>query len=289
MHHQGELVPDRQQLDFDVSAGDPPGLVIDAFVTYAAHDRGWSPNSIRRYRTVLRSLALEHHPLTATTTDLEHWWAGRTQLSKASRANELAVLRSFYSWATRFDHRVDDPTRRLDFPKLERRVPRPIGQTQLDQLLGELTTDHLDLRRAFAIGAYAGLRVSEVAALDWTNFDLDARRIYVFGKGAKERVFGLSPVLLDKLLPVVRGNVVTAGGRAYTADQLQRRINRFMDRAGIDNTFHDLRKRAATLAMARVPDPQAVAEAFGWANLQTAQHYRVVGSQVLDDIAAAVV
>ena len=168
-------------------------------------------------------------------------------------------------------------------------VPRPIGQSDLDRLLGPLTADAPELRRAIALGAYAGLRVSEAAALDWASIDVEARRIYVRGKGSKERVIGLSPLLLDKILPETGGNVVTAGGRPYSGPALQRRVNRHLAAAGISHTFHDLRKRGASLAMARVGNPQAVAQAFGWASLQTVTHYAVVSDETLDEIAAAMI
>src|SRR5690606_29081517 len=125
-------------------------------------------------------------------------------------------------------HRADDPTRRLDAPKIPNHVPRPIGHADLTRLLGDLTEDAPDLRRAIALGAYAGLRVSEVAGLDWSHLDQESRRIYVRGKGRKERVVGLSPVLLDKLLPDTGGNVVTAGGTAYSGPVLQRKVNRLL-------------------------------------------------------------
>lgn len=263
-------------------------LVAD-FLAYAERDRNRSPHTLTRYRVVLTQLARTADPATATVEQVEAWWATRYDASPATRANELACLRSFYRWAARFDHRADDPTRRLDPPKVPNAVPRPIGQTDLDRLLGPLTEDAPDVRRAIALGAYGGLRISEVAALTWANIDVEARRIYVRGKGRKERVFGLSPVLLDKLLPEVTGNVITAGAAPISAQTLQRRINRLLERHDIPHTFHDLRKRAATLAMSRTRNPVAVAQAFGWASIETASHYAVVGDETLDEIAAAVV
>jgi integrase len=156
-------------------------------------------------------------------------------------------------------------------------------------LLGPLTTDTPDLRRAVALGAYGGLRVSEAAALDWRDVDQEARRIYVRGKGRKERVVALSPVLLDLLLPEVAGNVVTAGERAYSGATLQRKVNRLMERHEIAHTFHDLRKRGASLALSKGLNPVAVQQMFGWSSMQTVTHYAAVGDEELDRIAAAMV
>lgn len=263
----------------------------EKFLYWAERDRGRAVNTIARYQATLKRV--EAHagtePIYCTIEQVEAWWASRYDASPATRENELGCLRTFYRWAMKFDHRPDDPTRRLDPPKVPNRIPRPIGQSDLDRLLGPLTEEALDLRKAIALGAYGGLRVSEAAGLDWANIDLESRRIYVRGKGAKERVVGLSSVLLDKLLPEATGNVVTAGGQPYSGPALQRRVNRLIARHGINYTFHDLRKRGASLAMERVRNPQAVAQAFGWASLQTVTHYAVVSDETLDEIAQAMV
>lgn len=262
---------------------------VEEFLDWSAHDRNRSPHTLARYRAVLDSLARTCDPATATMTEVEAWWATRYHLAPATRSNELACLRSFYRWLMRFDHRPDDPTRRLDPPKIPNRLPRMIGQADLERLLGPLTADALDLRRAVALGAYGGLRVSEVAGLDWRDVDQDQRRIYVRGKGSKERPVALSPVLLDKILPESGGNVVTAGGRPYTGATLQRKVNRLMERHGISHTFHDLRKRGASLALSRGASPAAVRTMFGWSSMETVSHYAVVGDDELDRIAEAMV
>ena len=145
-----------------------------------------------------------------------------------------------------------------------------------------------ELRRAIALGAYGGLRVSEAASLDWEHIDLDRRFLRIRGKGRKERLAGLSPVLLDELLPELRsGNVVTAGGREYTADALQRRVNRHLTSLGMDSTFHKLRARYVTQGIAETGDIYAVARAAGWASIETAKHYAALSDDSLHRIAAA--
>jgi integrase len=160
-----------------------------------------------------------------------------------------------------------------------------VGRSDFERLLGEATADAPDLRRAIALGGYAGLRVSEVAALDWADIDQEARRMFVRGKGRKERPVPLSPVLLDYLLPETGGNVVTAGGTAYSAATLQRKVNRLFARAGVRHTFHDLRKRGASIALSKGASPAAVRVMFGWSSMETVAHYAVVGDDELDRIA----
>lgn len=265
--------------------GDEPDLT-GQFIGWATRDRRRSPNTIARYKSVLTSVFPDYgNPQTIGTEAIEAWWATRYQLSPATQANELACLRSFFRWATRFDHRADDPTRRLDAPKVPNTVPRMIGRTDLEAMLGTHTVEDPALRRAFALGAYGGLRVSECAELDWRDVDVEQRRIYVRGKGEKERPVPLSAVLLDYLLPNTGGNVLTGGEPPYTGATLQRKVNRLMARAGVDHTFHDLRKRGASIALSRGANPAAVRTMFGWSSMETVSHYAVVGDEELDRIA----
>ncbi len=265
--------------------GNSPDLT-GRFIDWATRDRRRSPHTIARYRAVLADVFPGYgDPETISTEAIEAWWESRYQLAPATRSNDLACLRSFFKWATRFDYRADDPTRRLDSPKVPNNVPRMIGRSDLEQILSEHTAEAPDLRRAFALGAYGGLRVSECAELDWRDIDVEQRRIFVRGKGQKERPVPLSAVLLDYLLPNTGGNVLTGGERPYTGATLQRKVNRLMARVGVDHTFHDLRKRGASIALSKGANPAAVRTMFGWASMETVSHYAVVGDEELDRIA----
>lgn len=262
---------------------------VEKFLSWAELDRSRSPATLKRYREVLDTVIpfSSGDPVSADIMQIQEWWESRYHLSQATRANELSLLRSFYKWAVRFDWRIDDPTRRLDLPKVPNQLPRVVGRQELEMLLGEATADVPELRRAYALGAYGGLRVSEAAAADWSDIDLEQRRIFVRGKGSKERAVPINALLLDYLLPERTGNVLWAGEReAMSAGQLQRRINRHMKKWGVDRTFHDLRKRGASILLTKGANPVAVQKMFGWASLNTVMHYAQVGDSELDKIAA---
>ena len=248
--------------------------------------RNRSPETIRAYRSTMSAyVAAVGDPLTATVEDAEAWWENTTDLAVRSRQRTLSCVRSFYTWAQRFDLVDRDPTRRLDAPTQGRRLPKPIGRADLRRLLD--AAPH-DLRRAIALGAYAGLRVAEVAALSWEDVDTEARRITVRGKGDKDRAVGLSPLLLDELLPVVGGNIVTAGKLPYSAGALQRRVNRFIATQGVDGTFHNLRARFVTVALAHGAPLLSVSRAVGHASPTTTAIYALTADTDLDLIAEAV-
>jgi integrase len=240
-------------------------------------------NTIAARARVLRSVGAAG---TATREEIESWWASRRDRSPATRANDLACLRSFYKWARRWEHRDDDPTARLDSPAVDKGLPRPISRADLRRLLTALPDD---LRRAVALGAYAGLRVSEVAALDWSDVDVESRRARIHhSKGGKSRIVAIGTVLIDELLPDTGGNVVTAGGPVSSAAQLQRRVNRAIRAAGVDATFHQLRHRYGTLAYQATRDLVAVGRQMGHSSPVTTAIYAAASDDVADAIADAV-
>lgn len=239
-------------------------------------------NTVRRRQSVLRSVGA---PGSATREDIEDWWGAMAHLSPSTRSNALACLRAFYRWAQRWERRADDPTTRLDAPKSPAGLPRPIGRQELARLLSTLPDD---LRRAVALGAYAGLRVSEAAALSWEDLDLEARRARVVGKGGKSRLVAISPVLIDHLRPEVAGNVVAGGGPPYTGERLRVRVNRAMRAAGVDATFHQLRHRYGTLAYQATGDLIAVGRQMGHSSPVTTAIYSAASDEVADVIAEAV-
>lgn len=239
-------------------------------------------NTVAARARVLRSLG---NAGTATREDVEAWWATRRDLAPATRANDLGCLRSFYKWARRWEHRDDDPTLRIDAPKVDKGLPRPVGRTDLRHLLDTLPPD---LGRAVALGAYAGLRVSEVAALSWHDVDLETRRARIHGKGGKWRSVALGPVLIDLLLPDTGHNVVTASSVTYTASALQRRVNRAIQAAGVAATFHQLRHRYGTMAYQATHDLIAVGRQMGHSSPVTTSIYAAASDDAADVIAEAV-
>lgn len=257
---------------------------IEKWLAHLAQ-RNRSTETLRTYRSIMAGYDAD--PLAVTVESAQAWWDGLDHQGVRTRARSLSCVRSFYKWAIRFDLIVSDPTRRLDAPTLPKGAPRYVTRHQLDTLLRELPGD---LRRAVVLGAWAGLRVSEVAALDWSDIDVDLHRLHVrHGKGDKSRSVGVHSVLLDALLPDVGGNVVTGGGTPYTASSLQRRVNRAMKSAGVDATFHQLRHRFGTITYGITGDPLAVAAAMGHASLETTRIYAAVSDDALDRVAAAAV
>ncbi len=254
------------------------------YLRYLTEDRRYSPNTIATYR---RTYGTFPGMETADRDAVEAWWNSRTDKAPTTRRNELAAVRSFYAWCRIWEHRgpTDDPTHRIKPPRSGKRLPRPIGREDLHRILASTEGP---LRRAVCLGAYGGLRVDEAAALDWRDLDRETSRIYIRGKGDKDRAVGLSPLLLDSLLPDTGGNVVRAGAAAWSANLLQQKVNAAIRAAGVDGTFHKLRSRFATVALASTGNLLAVSRALGHSSPATTAIYAATSDSDLDLIAEAV-
>lgn len=235
---------------------------VGAFTAYQA-GRGLSPQTIKRRRISLAQWTTYcTDPFDVDGHTIEGWLA---QLSSpATRKAYLADLRAFYRWAIRSGRTERDPTVMVDTPRVPTRLPTPLTATDVHLAID---TAAGDLRLMVMLGAFAGLRVSEIAALrgeDVTPPVLLVRQ----GKGAKDRAVPLHPRLevlagrCGPLFPGMSGNAVS------------QRIRSHFRRLGIDRRPHDLRASFATEA-ARVSNGNQVlvAQLLGHASPQTTQRY----------------
>lgn len=247
------------------------------------------PNTIKARMRTLRAVG---RPSTISREEIEDWWFARADHVKAAtRANDLANLRSFYRWCQIWGHRDDDPTVRLEQPKVANGTARPIARDDFTRVLDHLAERELpDLRRAVLLGAWGGLRVSEAAMLGWFDIDVESRVIRVIeSKGAKSRAIKVNMILIDQLLPNTGLNVVSGTDEVYSADRLQRRVNRSIKAAGVDATFHQLRHRYGVIGYQATGDLMALKKQMGHASIVTTAVYADANDAAADKIAAAVV
>lgn len=259
--------------------------IVQEWFGWLEHDQSVSPHTLATYRRTWRTVSFD--PLTATLEDAEAWWTSRRDKSIGTRRNELAAVRSFYRWAIRFGHTDDDPTRRITPPKARNKLAVYVGRQELLTLLDGLPDD---LRRATALGAYGGLRVSEAAALHWRDVDRELHRITVrAGKGERDRMVGLNAILLDHLLPERRGcYVVTGEERTWDGHTLGRKWTAAANALGVEATFHKLRHRFGTMAASSGVPLTSVQRAMGHASPATTAIYVAASDTDLDLIADAV-
>ena len=160
---------------------------------------------------------------------------GRRRSAQWTRVTYYSHLQAWAAWVNRPD--LLDGIRR---PKSPRRVPDPLAEDDLAALLEEVSDDPL-LTAWVLLGAFAGLRAGETAALEGRMIRHGELRIT--GKGGRIDVIPMPPVLEQALRPWkgVRGRLWP-----HDALTLSRWVKTAAKRAGIEMHFHQLRHRFGT-------------------------------------------
>jgi integrase/recombinase XerC len=230
--------------------------------------------------------------LDAQPEDLAEWQADRAAVITArTLRTKMVWLRGFYAWAVECGVLAEDPSRRMRTPKVPRLLPRPLSE---DKLATCLANADARMRALLLLAAFAGLRAAEIAGLAWTEVQLegDEPTIRVVGKGAKERIIDVSPMLRDALLalPHRRGPVIRrsdGGHLPNTPNNLSKVGNRYLRDLGIPDTLHSLRHRFGT-QVARVGGIRVAQEALGHASVTTAALYAEVARRDLRPVVVSV-
>jgi integrase/recombinase XerD len=235
--------------------------------------RGWlagrklRPRAIDTYlrdlKTFVAFLGDEPQVADITLENIERFQADRAHLAGSTIAKYLTVVRSYCRYCIKKQLRADDPTLEIDWPHREETPPRALNARALrllDRAL-EMPLEHLPIRSrdirlrnriAILLMLYAGLRLSETAALLWKDVDLDVLMLTVRNaKGGKFRVIPLHERLAAalRLIPdqARRGAVCGRGdGRPRSYKSLPHIFDRWLREEGLEISAHQLRHTFAT-------------------------------------------
>jgi integrase/recombinase XerD len=295
-----------------VGLSDPIGRFLD----YLAVERGLSRNTLDayrrdlgRYRAFLDDRGTDD-PTLAGEADIAAFVAHLSSSEYApgkpyrpsSVARALAAVRSFHRFLVREGDTSDDPAEGVARPKVPRNLPRPLTVDEVAAMVAAPGDDGpVALRdRAILETLYgAGLRISELVALDVDDVDVDEGSVRAVGKGSRDRIVPLGRYAVQALAAyLTRARPALAGPRSRGALFLNRRggrltrqgstniIKAWARRAGIRKrvTPHMLRHSFATHLLEGGADVRVVQELLGHANLATTQIYTLVTQDRLRDV-----
>jgi len=240
----------------------------------------------------------------AARTDLLAWMSrGMADGLKASTAaRRLSGIRRFYRYLLREGLIAEDPTLRIDSPRLPRRLPDTLTEGDVERLLAEPDPElPLELRdRAMLEILYGcGLRVTELTGLTVDQVNLRQGVVRVSGKGDKERLVPLGEEAVDWLVRYMReargellrgksSDALFPGSRAsaMTRQTFWHRIKLYASRSGIQKHLspHTLRHAFATHLLNHGADLRVVQMLLGHSDLSTTQIYTHVARQRLQDL-----
>jgi len=249
---------------------------VPAFLDYLTSYRGYSPHTVKAYARDLREFRkfLARRYRSADQPDhVQREMVVQFALSLKGAApltvrRKLAALASFYG----FLHHL----------------PTCLSEEQARRLL---EAAHTPWHRAMlALLLFARLRRSEVAAITLNDLDLENGQLLVRGKGAKQRIVPLTPLVIQAIRqclvcrPRTESNhlfVSRTGGRPIAGRVVNRMLARVLKEAKLDEeglagqgvTPHKLRHTFATHLIRNGVDVRTVQELLGHADLQTTARY----------------
>ena len=192
-----------------------PEAIIDKFLDTIWLERGLSVNTLGAYRADLMALqrwlaTRDISLIYATRADLLAFIAWRTKegAKPRSTARQLSSFRRFYRFLLRENVIGEDPTLKIEMPKIGRSLPRSLTESEVDALLGAPDThDPLGHRdRTMLEVLYAtGLRVSELINLKQSEINLNQGVLRVTGKGERERLIPIGDEAQNWLRDFIAG------------------------------------------------------------------------------------
>lgn len=280
--------------------------MLEAWHVHLALARRRSPHTVRAYdkaaERLLSGLGFETWDDVAdvTATRLRSHIAARREdgLSNVSAARELSALKGFIAFARVQAGRENTDAPRLRGPRIKKGLPRPVTP---DDALGLAETveamaleDWTGARdRAVLLLLYgAGMRIAEALSLKGSDYPL-AERLTVTGKGGKQRVVPILPIVRDAVMeyvrrspwPVEKDAPLFRGARGGPLGQgmVQKATARARKALGLPDTAtpHALRHSFATHLLGAGADLRSLQELLGHASLGSTQIYTKVDAATL--------
>ena len=284
--------------------------LVDRFLDALWVEKGLSDNTLAAYRSDLKQYArwLEGAGQTLLSADRVHLQSYIADLNQVKRRQArtvsriLSALRRFYLYLLQQGIRQDDPTARIESPKLGRPLPKSLSEQEVEAILQAPDLESaLGLRdRAMIEMMYgAGLRVSELVALRMDAINLRQGVARILGKGSKERLVPLGGEALQWVEhylqqgrpELMQGRVsdtlfVTARGAGMTRQAFWIRLKKIGKEAGVTTPFspHTLRHAFATHLLNHGADLRSVQMLLGHSDLSTTQIYTYVAKERLKSI-----
>lgn len=282
--------------------------LIDRFLDAMWTEHALARNTLGAYRADLARLAAWSRGAGLESLgrgELLDYLSQRSRVLKArSSARLLSTLRRFYRYLAREGVIQEDPSARIDMPRLERRLPFTLSEAQVEALLkAPDAATPLGLRdRAMLELLYAtGLRVSELVGLRGHQVNLQQGVIRVTGKGGRERLVPMgeeAQAWVERFMAQGRVEMLTGRSSPYLfpsrrSAAMSRQnfwylIKRYARRAGISERLspHGLRHAFATHLLNHGADLRAVQMLLGHSDLSTTQIYTHVARARLQELHA---
>lgn len=209
------------------------------------------------------------------------------KVSRSYQNQSINAIKYYLEQVLGHDRQLFD----LDRPKKTQRLPIVLSIAEVQSILK--STSNLKHKTMLTTMYSSGLRVGELLNLKIGDIDSQSMRIWVKeGKGVKDRISILSPLLLDLLRAYFRQYrpkdylFEGPGEKPYSASSVRRILTRAVQKAGIKKTVktHTLRHSFATHLLENGTNLRYIQALLGHTSAKTTEIYTHVTTQKLDEI-----
>ena len=281
------------------------------FTTYLKLERGLSKNSILSYSRDIEKLMtfLEAHDINTTPilidkqTVQQFIYEVAKVVNPRSQARIISGLKSFFGYLIFEDYRKDNPLDLIESPKIGRKLPDTLSETEIDNLINaiDLSTPEGERNRAMLETLYGcSLRVSELISLKISDLFFDEDFIKVTGKGDKQRFVPISHVN-KKYIDIYRNEIrvhlkiqegfqdilfLNRRGKQLTRAMIFTIVKNLATTIGLNKSIspHTFRHSFATHLLENGADLRAIQQMLGHESITTTEIYMHVDRSHLAEV-----
>lgn len=281
---------------------------VGKWMRWLKAEKNVSRHTLRAYTSDLGQFLsfLSHHHAQAVSidhlsgaslSDFRAWMSGKASggAAASSRARSLSGIKNFLTWLDKQGVAHNAALGAVRAPKLPRKLPRPILETQAFRLLDTMPEDNWTARRdkaLFTLLYGCGLRIDEALGLNINGMPRDGF-LRVIGKGNKERQVPTLPAIEAAIehyraaCPFAetpdRPLFVGEKGKRLHQGVAQKAMRDLRRALNLPETLtpHALRHSFATHLLQNGANLREIQELLGHASLSTTQRYTEVNAEEL--------
>ncbi|SNT37113.1 Site-specific recombinase XerD [Ekhidna lutea] len=255
--------------------------------------RRYSISTQRGYYQAFRSFLKFTYPLPLHHVGKDHIYQYHREMiqsrniSRSTQNQSINAIKFYLEHVLGQDRQFFD----LERPKKVQKLPEVLSVEEV-QAIFKVTTNLK--HKAILVTIYsAGLRIGELTQLKIGDIDSSSMRIWVReGKGVKDRLTVLSPLLLELLRMYFQKynprKWLFEGpeGNPYGASSIRKILNRSVEKVGIRKKVvpHTLRHSFATHLLENGTNLRYIQELLGHTSAKTTEIYTHVSSKKLDEV-----
>jgi len=273
---------------------------LSDFLVYLELDLNYSDNTIKTYENNIEKLInyIGNKDILKLNIDTIEKFIISLELEASSVANIISALKAFYNYYIKLGKITTNPMDLIDMPKLVRRLPDYLSESEINNLLDIKVIDAFSARNKAILELLysSGLRISELVNLELKSIDFDDCIIRVFGKGSKERIIPMNDYAINALKMyidnyrnlMIKNEVnnyvfLNNHGKIMTRQGVFKMLKKECMIKGINKNIspHTLRHTFATHLLQNGADLRIIQEILGHSDISTTQIYTHVTNEKL--------